>query len=349
MSKTLLVRYSQIGDVLILIPVIYSLAKRYPDEDFTVLTNAKFEGIFRQMPSNVHLFPMIYRKKKVPLRGLLYLFDRYLLLLKIFFLYQYDKVAILQNGTFEKQLQSIFSLKKSKVASINLSAFLSPEKLIHKDYFNTPSLNDLYRRTIEELGYEQLQNEFNRSYYQDRARQRGLLEDNGIPTDCTLIGIAPFSRIPLKRYPLEKMEEVVAHFHSRTDVKLLIFGGGENERAMAETWKEKYPGIISLIGKLSFDDELVVIASCRCMVSMDSANLHMAALTGIPAVSIWGPSHPGLGYYPYNEPRECAVQQELPCRPCSFWGEKPCTNPQFHQCMDIDPEIIIKKILSLPD
>ncbi len=320
MSKNLIVRYSQIGDVLILVPVIFSLAKRYPDEDFTVLTNAKFEGIFKQMPSNVHLLPMIYRKKKVLLRGLIYLYDRYFLLLKIFFSNKYDKVALLQEGTFEDQLYTLLSLKKSKIARMNLKAFLSPEKLIRREYFKTPSLTDLYIKTLEELGYEQLKNEFDLSFYKNEDRQNELLKNNHIPTDRILIGIAPFSRIPAKMYPLEKMEAVIAHFQSRKDVQLLIFGGGDDEKAKADAWTQKYPDVISLIGKLSFDDELIVIASCRMMISMDSANLHMSALVGTPAVSIWGPSHPGLGYYPQNEPREYAIQQELDCRPCSFWG-----------------------------
>ena len=62
------------------------------------------------------------------------------------------------------------------------------------------------------------------------------------------------------------------------------------------------------------------------MVSMDSANMHLAALAGVPTVSIWGATHPNMGFAPLGENhRYVQVDvEELSCRPCSVFGQTPC-------------------------
>ncbi|GHT77332.1 hypothetical protein AGMMS50262_18050 [Bacteroidia bacterium] len=276
---------------------------------------------------------MTYRKKNVPLRGLVHLFNRYRLLLKICFSTKYDKVALLQDGTFEDQLQRLLSLRKSQIVRIDLKDFLSKEKFKSIFQADAPSLYDLYIRTLSELGYTGLKNEFD-----------FLMEKDNGKKDKQLIGIAPFSRLKAKMYPLDKMEAIIRYYHERDDVELLLLGGGTAEKLQVERWKEKYPKIVSLVGTLSFDEEMPVISACRVVVSMDSANMHLAAFLGVPVVSIWGPSHPKLGYYPVNQNINNAVQKELVCRPCSFWGENPCANAEKYECMNIAPEIIIEKI-----
>ena len=347
MSKTLIVRYTQIGDILILIPLIFSLGKQYPDDEFVVLTNPKFTGLFKQMPPNVSISPMVYRKKKIPLRGLLYLFNRYLLLLKISLSIKYDKVAFLQTGTFDKQLRYFLSLRKSKIAKIDMKDFLSKEKFKRIIRPGTPALFDLFVSTLSQLDYIGLKNEFDLSFYTQQDRRNSLLKKCNIEKHKQLIGIAPFSRVKSKIYPLHKMEEIIRYYHQKDDIELLIIGGGPDEKSQAERWKEQYPKIISLIGALSFDEEISLISACSVVVSMDSANMHLASFVGIPVISIWGPSHPKLGYYPVNQDIENVVQKELPCSPCSFWGENPCTNTNKYECMDIAPEIIIEKINAL--
>lgn len=351
MAKTLIVRYSQIGDILILIPVIFSVGKQYPDDEFTILTHPKFTGLFRQMPSNVSLYPMTYRKKRIPLRGLIHLFNRYLLLLKISFSGKYDKVALLQNGSFEDQLQSLLAIRKSRTVKIDLTDFLSKEKF--KIAFpGSPSLFDLFIQTLSRLDYPGLKNEFDFSFYTQNNRCNNLLEKCNIKKNKQLIGIAPFSRLKAKMYSLDKMEKIIQFFHRKENTGILILGGGSDEKFQAEYWERKYPGIVSLVDALSFDDEITLISTCSLVLSMDSANMHLASFIGIPVVSIWGPSHPKLGYYPVDQNINNAVQKELPCRPCSFWGENPCTNADKYECMNIAPEIIIEKIntlLNYPD
>jgi ADP-heptose:LPS heptosyltransferase len=81
---------------------------------------------------------------------------------------------------------------------------------------------------------------------------------------------------------------------------------------------------------------------------MDSANMHMASLTGTKVVSIWGATHPLAGFTPFGQDNDDQMIQistkELPCRPCSVFGNKPCYRSDF-ACMNwIEPNIVVEKI-----
>ena len=80
------------------------------------------------------------------------------------------------------------------------------------------------------------------------------------------------------------------------------------------------------------------------VVSMDSANMHLASLFGVSVVSIWGATHPYAGFYGWNQSMENAVQIDLYCRPCSVFGNKPCYRGD-HACMKhLAEEKILEKI-----
>src|SRR5690606_4511860 len=83
------------------------------------------------------------------------------------------------------------------------------------------------------------------------------------------------------------------------------------------------------------------------MVAMDSLNMHLAALLGVPVISIWGPTHPFSGFGPYGQGNEAIVQvpvAELECRPCSIFGNKPCFRKDL-ACMNrITPETVHARI-----
>jgi ADP-heptose:LPS heptosyltransferase len=80
------------------------------------------------------------------------------------------------------------------------------------------------------------------------------------------------------------------------------------------------------------------------MLTMDSANMHLASLVDIPVVSIWGATHPYAGFYGYNQNPLNAVHVSLSCRPCSVFGNKVCWRGD-HACMtSITPQMVIDKM-----
>ena len=80
------------------------------------------------------------------------------------------------------------------------------------------------------------------------------------------------------------------------------------------------------------------------MVSMDSANMHLASLVNTPVVSIWGATHPYTGFMGWNQKLENAVQVDLPCRPCSIFGNKPCLRGDYACLNSITPDMVFSKV-----
>lgn len=89
-------------------------------------------------------------------------------------------------------------------------------------------------------------------------------------------------------------------------------------------WESKYPNVTSVVCMLTLENELLLMSNLSLVVSMDSAYMHFASLVYAPVVSVWGATHPFLGFYGYNQDSKNAVQIELDCRPCSVFGNVTC-------------------------
>ena len=90
--------------------------------------------------------------------------------------------------------------------------------------------------------------------------------------------------------------------------------------------------------------ELILMAHLDVMLSMDSANMHMASLTGTPVVSVWGATHPMAGFMGWRQNESNAIQLDMDCRPCSIFGNKPCHFGDYRCLTGIKPETIVEKL-----
>jgi ADP-heptose:LPS heptosyltransferase len=108
-------------------------------------------------------------------------------------------------------------------------------------------------------------------------------------------------------------------------------------------------GSTNLAGKLTLDQELVFISKLDFMITMDSSNMHMAALTGTKVISIWGGTDPLAGFSAWMQPDSFSIRipvEELDCRPCTIYGKGKTRNS--FACMNmLTPELVFKKIEKL--
>ena len=118
---------------------------------------------------------------------------------------------------------------------------------------------------------------------------------------------------------------------------------------MLRGWECKYSGVRSLAGKMGFREELEAMGETRLMVCMDSANMHFASAMGVPVLSIWGATHPYLGFYGWGQSEKMAVQSNLECRPCSSSGKKECFRGDYACMEEITPEMVFERILNFFD
>lgn len=157
------------------------------------------------------------------------------------------------------------------------------------------------------------------------------------------IGIAPFAQHKGKMLPLEKTFELVRRIAENE--KVYLFGGGKKEVEILGDWATKIPNVENLAGKLSLNEELDRIAHLKLMISMDSANMHLASLVGTRVVSVWGATHRFAGFLGYGQnPHDIAEVKDLTCRPCSVFGNKPCYRGDYACLNELTTDHILTQI-----
>jgi len=329
MATTLVIRLSSLGDVALTIPVLYSVAKRYPDDHFMMLTRSMWLPLFVNKPSNVSVFPAYPYTKHKGIKGYKRLFRE----LSIAVLSKEVKVADLHGVIRTFIMDCYFRLKGKQVAVIDKGRKEKRQLVRQNNKLLRPlkTTPDRYRDVFENLGYDA------------SLSFTGLFPEKPAKEKPFQIGIAPFAKHQGKTYPLELMEEVVHRLSECPDLQIELWGS-KQERKQLEGWAEKYPNTTSVAGQMSLPNELFFMNQMDVMVSMDSANMHLASLVNTPVISIWGATHPYLGFYGFNQDESHSVQIDLACRPCSTFGNKSCFRGDYACLRQITPESVVDKI-----
>lgn len=157
------------------------------------------------------------------------------------------------------------------------------------------------------------------------------------------VGFAPFSAHAGKTYPDALSRRLVALLAARYD-RLFIHGGGGEEQAFAEEMERTYANVTALFGKVRFAGEMDVMAAEDCLISMDSMAMHMASLVATPVVSIWGATHPNLGFLGWGNSPQLVLQADMACRPCSVFGAKPCKYGDYRCLYAVTPEMVVERV-----
>lgn len=338
MARILIIRFSAIGDVAMIAPIVHSLATQYPQHEITVLSRSALYPIFKEVPSNVHFLGVDLKGDYHGISGLNKLYKK----LKDM---KFDYVADFHNVLRSKYLGFRFKLSGIPVVTLDKGR-AGKNKLVrrrNKVFKRQKNLFQRYTDVLDKLGLPISAN-FDSIYGEGRGDFSQIKEVVGEKTQKWL-GIAPFAQHKGKIYPVEKMEKIVAHFAKDKRVKIFLFGGGAKEEAVFNDWVAKYPQVMSMIGRLDMEKELILMSYLDLMLSMDSSNMHLASLVNTPVLSIWGATHPYAGFLGWKQLPTNTIQiEDLPCRPCSVYGQKECYRKDYACLNRIKPEVIIDRI-----
>ncbi len=336
----LIIRLSALGDVAMTVPVVYSLATQYPHAHITVLSRPFAHAFFDNLAPNVG-FMEASNEELSSLHGLNMLYRR--LVAK-----QFTAVADLHDVLRTKYLRLRFAMGGFKVAHINKHRkgkrlLTKPENKILKQQ---PTSFQNYADVLAQLGFP-VNLEFTSIFSQTNIPSALIEEKIGTKAaNERWIGIAPFSVHQGKIYPMPLMEHVVKQLISNNpDYRIFLFGGGNEElKEITHIAKKHKQCIVASTVVKGLQEELVLINHLDVMVSMDSANMHLASLVNTPVVSIWGATHPYAGFMGWEQKLSNAVQLDMHCRPCSIYGNKPCLFGTYACMTDIKPETIVHRI-----
>ena len=336
-KNLLVMRLSAMGDVAMTVPVIASFLRAYPEMGVIMLSTPRLSSLFEGM-ERVTFLPVDTKKTYKGVSGMVKLFR------KIKRDYSFEQMIDLHDVIRSKELRLMVRMSGKKVYVIDKGRaekrkLVSPQQ---KEKSQLKTSTQRYLDVFEAAGYP-FSIDFSGLMPKDTPLPEKIAKEIGTEAPHRL-AIAPFAQHAGKILPLEKTEQIVAHYAERGDTQILLFGGGPAETEVFNAWTAHYANTFSMAGKFSLWEEIQILNHCDVLLSMDSANMHLASLVNTPVVSVWGATHPYAGFYGYGQDPSDAVQLALPCRPCSIYGKKPCRTNDYACLNGISNDLIINKI-----
>ncbi len=343
MSKAIkhiaVIRLSAMGDVAMTVPILKAFVKTYPDIKITMVSRPFFQPFFQDL-KNVSFFPIDLKQRH---NGFIGLFKLYSDLKKL----DIDAFADLHQVLRSKVVRSLFAISGKKTAAIDklrseTKALTRAENKIFKPL---PSVFERYAKVFSDLGYPiSLENPtFDKATELDAATFNLVGEKSQ-----HWIGIAPFAQHFAKVYPSDLMQTIINSLAKNDNNKIFLFGSKSDLKEL-NSFAANHNKTIVVTGNLDFKQELALISNLDLMLSMDSANAHIAALYGIKVVTLWGATHPFTGFYPFNQPMKYALmadREKYPQLPTSVYGNKFVAG--YEDAMrTISPESVVEKVNEL--
>jgi len=343
----LVIRFSALGDVAMTVPIVWAVAQKYPDVRITVLSRSFARPFFENLAPNVNFMEADLKGEYHGVKGLNKLYRR--LAAK-----QFTHVADLHSVLRSNYLRLRFNLGHFKVAHIDkhrkMRHALVNKNMKKKVKQQLPTSFENYTEVFAKLGFPIDDNQFT-SIFPPEDGDLTLLPElfREKKEDQPWIGIAPFAAHQGKIYPKEQMREVIRQLvKDYPEARIMLFGRGKDEEATFPQWIEEMPQCTIVSQHISaMQQELILMSHLDVMVSMDSANMHLASLVNTPVVSVWGATHPMAGFLGWHQKKENAIQLDMECRPCSIYGQKPCIHGDFRCMTGIKPEMIVERIKNI--
>jgi ADP-heptose:LPS heptosyltransferase len=347
-KQLLVIRFSAMGDVALLLPVLEAVLKAHPQTHIMLLTRKRFFPFFSHLPA-ITLYEADLEGRHKGLKGMWTLFQ------ELRREYRFDAIIDQHQNLRSGFLGWLFNLTSVPVFTLykgrREKQMLTRSK--NKRITQLPHAAERYLQTFGRAGYKA---ETGPSPYfgatvsvEELLRKAGVVSK--VQEKSPWIGLAPFAQHAQKMWPFENMAPFLELLYERyPEAKVFLMGGGQSEVEQLEELSQKFPQAILVAGKTSLSTELALISHFDLMVCMDSSNMHLAALSGIPVLSIWGATHPYAGFGPWQQDETHVLQvptEELTCRPCSVFGNKPCMRGDLACLNRITPQMVMQRTESL--
>ena len=311
--KILFITLSNIGDVILTLPVLSALRDSFPEASIDVVVGPRPQEVFKKDPRVSRVF--IYDKHA----GLK------------------DKAAFIKKLKAEKYDLAIdmkASLLPLLAGAKHRSSLLPVAKsgMKHKRLVHLESLRPFG------LIYKQQKN----IYIDNEARKNieDILQKNGIKNTDIIIGVCPGSKSHLKQWKKQGFADVINSILKNPQHKVILIGDtkeiGLSEEIAASI---KQPGFFDLTGKTSLNELFALVEKFNLLLTGDSASLHIASDLGVKVVAIFGPTD-SEEYGPRGE-QDIAIRKDLECSPC----KKAQCKFGTHECMtSISTEEVLEAI-----
>lgn len=306
--KILFVTLSNLGDVILTLPVFQALYEKHPEAEFSVITSQASKMVFE---SDSRVKKTYVYDKKAPLA-------QKWKLLKEIRREGYDLAVDLRRSLF-----GLFS-----GAKLRNSYLLPLDKSRHRARRHFHELTTIGRFDFP-----------NKSFLMEKAKTDISELVSKVDFSKPLVLAACGSKSDTKRWEKESYSKLLNRIAEEDGAEIILIGD-QAEAELSEVIREgmcQKQKALNLAGKTNFTELTALISKASLVITNDSAPLHLADSLKVPVLAIFGPTDPKK-YGPMGK-ASLVVRKKIFCSPC----EKAQCRYQ-HECMtEISVDEVYKK------
>ncbi len=330
LMKILIIRFSSLGDIILLSPVFRETKKAFRNAEITFMTSTEFGSTHSQNPyiDKTYLLDrkggiaeIFAARRLIKEQKFNIIFDAHASLrsLLICFAYKGGQFFSVPKRNKERYMQ-IFLKKKPEEKIIS-------QRQAYLTWLDSPEL-DLVKKKRTAKKRKENTEFFLHANIKEKTR---LLFVSYLLNSHNLIVVAMgakhFNKCWLAPYwnaLIKKMKE--------EKYQVVLIGTEEDKKILPGYARAAKNASLNLTGKLDLAETAGLLAEARLLITGDSAPLHLAEALAIPVVALFGPTVKEFGFAPFLK-NSILLEKNLSCRPCSAHGKKKCTNKTEKQCM----------------
>ena len=332
--QILVIRFSSLGDVVLSVGALRTIARALPDAHLTFVTKPMYQHLAQHLDIPLHL-PALDSDRPLwsarqALKGT-----------------RFDCIVDLHGSIRSMTLSRL--LRSHRRLHVRNFRARRQAMVKHKSGLDRPlSVLQMYGDAIRPLGITDGDLHPRLFLSGDEARQANTLRDSA--QSC--LGIGWGARWPAKAVPPRLWESLLRDLGDGVPKSVRIFGM-DHDRASIESFIQEHDcgwgGFHAECGH-TIPDVMTRLAACDVFIGADSGLMHVAAALGVPTIGLFGPTHPALGFAPVGE-QATHFHAGTWCSPCHRHGAAECFRGRRHCFDELDIAAIanaIRKVMARP-
>ncbi|MFP4417415.1 MAG: glycosyltransferase family 9 protein [Fibrobacterota bacterium] len=345
----LIIRFSSMGDVVLVSSVIAWLYQNHPDINLNLLTLEQYAPLFQDDPRLCKIIAVSKGREQCGVRKYGHM--------------RWGGVIDLQNNGRSKRLcRSFFR----GVPCIRLNKHRFARALLLTARVNLyPENNSVACRYIHAA--RKLLSSIHPDIAVCRSGQKTDLSGSALPSlklfftrsvcerkleiachDRPILSLFPFAAWKNKQWPIERYAAVGRYFRDK-GWNIIVMGGAQDQAQSSRLCSIIGERCMDLTGRTSLYEAGGVLQKVSMALGNDTGLSHLARACGVPGGVIFGSTTHHLGFFPYGTPNFVIFEKKLSCRPCHAHGGNSCRRGKRVCLEGISSEKVIAGLERLHD
>ena len=295
-SRILVIRLDEIGDMVMMSPFLRELRRNYPMAYITLVVKSETYNL-------VELCPYVHEVLRFPRKVGRCLFYRNLWSAFVFSYHylkkeHYDLALVPRFDADAGYGAGMLAFLSGAKRRVGYSERVLPHKMISDkgyDGFYT----DLLLPEVSVVSHEVERNlyvlrhiggtvidDFLELWFDDTDKVRVQKLLSFIEEPLIKIALSIASGSPRREWPIENFIELIKELFPKKKICWVIVGAGKRAVDSAQQIEKEYPFVINLVNKTSLRETVAVIADCDMYLGGDTGLMHIAAALGKSGVVI---------------------------------------------------------------